>query len=333
MEDLLTDLSGFKPYFNSLDSTKIVSTLKDKGYFVFENVLKEPFIDQLLGKIDFNKVLINTNDAGVVTANNIKYLTHCLTHSPEVYDIITHPKVLDICDKYFDNKYKLTNHRVYQTKGHQHMPWHTDNNSQNGTQFSGKHSMRGLLFLFYLSDVTKNAFQFIQNSHKYSDNYDNERYLDNRFIERKFSNDIVTFKMKKGSLILCDTHGVHRAEPYNDKNYSRTTLLFQVDEVGEDNEGHGEKNLINTEYLKNLTPQVMDYLGFGFNRSFPAFPNTSIATLPLADILEVQKQVIAQAFSAITKNLVKRILPGEALVKAKRIKWLLKSKKSISHKV
>jgi ectoine hydroxylase-related dioxygenase (phytanoyl-CoA dioxygenase family) len=333
MEALATRSDAFTHTFKSLDAGEIVATIKEKGYFVFEAALDGAFIDQLLKKIDFDRVLVNTNDTGVVTAHNIKYLTHCLSHSAEVYNLITSPMVLDICDKYFYDKYRLTNHRVYQTKGQQHMPWHTDNNTQKGAQFSGKHSMRGLLFLFYLSDVTKNAFQFIENSQKYSDNFDNERYLNNSLVERTHGADIISFRTKKGSLILCDTHGIHRAEPFNDKRYSRTTLLFQVDEVGEDNEGHGEKNLINTEYLKDLTPQVMDYLGFGFNRSYPAFPNTSIATLPLADILGVQKQLIAKAFSAITKNLVKGILPGEALVKAKRIKWLLKSKKSISHKV
>jgi hypothetical protein len=244
-----------------------------------------------------------------------------------VYSVITSEKVLEICKLYFKDKYKLTNHRVYETSKDNYMPWHTDNNRQIGTKFSGKHSMSGLLFLFYLSDVTINAFQFIQNSHKHSHIHDNEIYLSNAFVDETYGKDIVTFRMKKGSFILCDTHGIHRAEPYSDKNYKRTTLLFQVDEVGVDNDGHGEKNLINTEYLKNLNPEMMDYLGFGFNRNYPAFPNTSIATLPLGDIVKVQKQLLSKTVSSVTKSLVKSVLPGEALVKAKRMRWQIKAKK------
>lgn len=316
----------FNPNFNKIDSNYIIEEIRSKGYFAFENVLNEDLINQLLEKIDFDKILVNTNNAGVVSAQNIKYLTHCLAYSQEVYDIITDCKVLEICKNYFRQKFKLINHRVYQCSKHQYMPWHTDNNKQQGDNFSGKHVMPGLLFLFYLSDVTKNAFQFVENSHKYSVKFNNERYLENGFVQRCYANDIKTFKLKKGSLILCDTHGIHRAEPYEDRKYKRTTLLFQVDEVGEDNEGHGEENIINTEYLKNLTPELMDYLGFGFKRRYPAFPSTSIATLPLPDILKLQNQLISNAGVSITKNLIKTLLPEEALVKLKRVRWKIKSR-------
>ncbi|HEX8277350.1 MAG TPA: hypothetical protein VF540_01600 [Segetibacter sp.] len=317
----------FNSHFFNVDNDDIVRDVKSKGYYTCEDALEKGSVEELLGKINFDKVLINENDAGVVTANNSKYLTHCLACSEEVYNIVTSEKVLEICDKYFTKKFRLTNHRVYQTNKQNHMPWHTDNNRQTGAVFNGKHNLRGLLFMFYLSDVTKNAFQYIQSSEKISSKYSDEIYLTNKYISDTYSKDIVTLKMKKGTFILCDTHGLHRAEPFNDAAYSRTTLLFQVDEVGDEDEGHGEKNIINTAYLNNVTPLLAEYLGFGYNRSYPAFPNSSLDTLPISTISKIQKQIISSTCIAAYKGLVKLLLPGDALVKAKQLRWKSKLKK------
>ncbi len=312
--------------FSNFNSNQIVDDLKTKGYFVFEQALNEQYIDELLQEINFNQILINTNDVGVVKAQNIKFLTHCLASSKKAYDVITSSQILEICKRYFNDSYKVTNHRIYQTSQISHMPWHTDNNLQNGKRLSSKHNMPGLLFLFYLSDVTNNAFQYIADSHKWSHKYDHEVYLSDSYVDSKFKKDIITLPMPKGSIIVCDIHGIHRAEPVQDKNFIRNTLLFQVDQVGSEYVGHGEKNLVNTEYLDNLTPEIMDYLGFGFKRSYPAFPNTSVATMTPSDILELQKQLLPQTLEVLSKNAVKKILPIESIINIKRFIWSLKSK-------
>ncbi|BAZ47932.1 hypothetical protein NIES4103_05370 [Nostoc sp. NIES-4103] len=318
----------FNPDFLDFSTSEIVNDLKTQGYFAFEQALNPQYVDELVQEIDFDQLLLNTNDVGVVVAQDIKFLTHCLASSKKTYDVITSQKVLDVCKQYFTDNFKLTNHRVYQTSKNSHMPWHTDNNRQIGKQLSEKHNMPGLLFLFYLSDVEKNAFQYIKDSHKWSRKYSHEIYLSDSYIEDKYSKDILTFPMKKGSLILCDIHGIHRAEPFHDKTYNRTTLLFQVDQVGSNNIGHGEKNIVNTEYLENLTPEVMDYLGFGFKRDYPAFPNTSIATMTLPDILKLQKQLLPKTLEGLNKIILKSLLPAEAIINAKRFRWYLKSKYS-----
>lgn len=101
-------------------------------------------------------------------------------------------------------------------------------------------------------------------------------------------------------------------------------MLFQVDQIGSENLGHGEKNIVNTEYLDNLTPEVMDYLGFGFKRDYPAFPSTSVATMKPQDILKLQKQLFPQTLEALSKSLVKSVLPTELIINFKRILWILK---------
>ncbi|MEA5602308.1 phytanoyl-CoA dioxygenase family protein [Nostoc sp. UHCC 0252] len=318
----------FNPDFVNFSTSEIVNDLKTKGYFAFEQAITPQYVEELLQEINFNQILLNNNDVGVVTAQDIKFFTHCLAGSKKTYDVITSRQVLDVCKEYFTDDYKLTNHRVYQTSQNSHMPWHTDNNRQIGKQLSEKHNMPGLLFLFYLSDVEKNAFQYIKDSHKWSRKYSHEIYLSDSYIDNTYSKDILTFPMRKGSLILCDIHGIHRAEPFQDKTYNRTTLLFQVDQVGSENVGHGEKNIVNTEYLDNLTPEVMDYLGFGFKRDYPAFPNTSVATMKLPDILELQKQLLPKTLEALNKNILKSILPAETVINAKRLLWFLKSKSS-----
>ena len=314
--------------FQNFSTAEIVNDVKTKGYFVFEQALTEQYVEELLQQIDFEQILLNTNDVGVVIASDIKFLTHCLANSKKAYDVITSRKVLDICQQYFTNSYKLTNHRVYKNTKKGHMPWHTDNNLQSGKQLSGKHNMPGLLFLFYLSDVTTNAFQLIKNSQTWSREYQHEIYLSDGFIENNYSQDVLTLPMKKGSVIVCDIHTIHRAEPFQDKDYTRYTLLFQVDQVGSKYIGHGEKNLVNTEYLENISPEIMDYLGFGFKRDYPAFPNSSIATMKLPEVWEVQKQLLSQTFQSLSKKLAISILPGTVIVNVKRMIWNFKSNRS-----
>jgi hypothetical protein len=317
----------FNLNLTNASTTQIVNDLKNKGYFAAEEALEEQYIDELLQEVDFNSILVNNNDVGVVIAQNIKFFTHCLASSKKTYDIITSRKILEICKEYFDDNYKLTNHRVYQVNQKAHMPWHTDNNLQSGKQLAAKHNMPGLLFLIYFSDVTTNAFQYLKGSHKWSSKYDHEIYLSDDFIEKNYKPDILSFPMKKGSLIISDIHGIHRAEPFQDDNYNRTTLLFQVDQVGSEYVGHGEKNLVNTEYLDNLTPEVMDYLGFGFSRNYPAFPNSSVATLKPQDILALQKRLLPQTVEAFFKYIVNSFLPANVIINAKRILWDLKQNK------
>ncbi|MGB3192017.1 MAG: phytanoyl-CoA dioxygenase family protein [Limnoraphis sp.] len=312
--------------FQNVTTDKIVDSLHQKGFFVFEEALTEEYIDELLQEVNFNQVLVNTNDVGVVIAKHQKFLTHCLAKSKKAYDLITSPQILEICDNYFQDRYVLINHRIYQTQKISHMPWHTDNNRQVGRQLSSKHDMPGLLFLFYLSDVTKNPFQLVQDSHLWSHKHNHEIYLSDNFIEEKYKKYIITFPMKKGSLILCNIHAVHRAEPFKDDNYTRNTLLFQVDQVGCNVIGHGEKNLVNTEFIDNINPKIMNYLGFGYKTDYPAFPNTSISTLTLQDLISLHRQLLALTLKASAKNLALSLLPGEIIIQIKRLLWNWKSK-------
>ena len=96
--------------------------------------------------------------------------------------------------------------------------------------------------------------------------------------------------------------------------------------MGHNNIGHGEKNLVDTEFLDNLTPEIMNYLGFGYKTDYPAFPNTSVATMTNQDIITLQRQLFPLTLKAISKNLALNLLPGEVLIQIKRWLWNLKQK-------
>lgn len=327
---IITQVAGFNPDFLNVSNKEIVEAIRTHGFYSFEGALDTEYVDQMLKEVDFSNILLNKNDVGVVSTQNNKYLTHCLASSQKAYDIITSSRILDICNEYFTDNFKLINHRIYQTSKKQHLPWHTDNNRLEGSRMSEKHDMPGLFFMFYLSEVPKNPFQLVRGSHLWSHKYSEESFFTDSFIEKNHSEDVVTFRMKKGSFILCDIHGIHRAEPFNDSNYNRTTLLFQVDQVGEGNAGHGEKNIVNTEYLKNLTPELCDYLGFGFKRDYPAFPDTSITTMTTHDILKLQKQLFTKSLGAIAQNIVRNVMPPKMMTSLKRLRFRQTNRKRIA---
>jgi Phytanoyl-CoA dioxygenase (PhyH) len=316
--------------FKNVSTSDIVSSIRENGFYFSENVLTELYTDQLLAEVDFDHVLINHNDVGVVRSGTQRFLTHCLAKSKKAYDLVTAQNILDICNAYFTDRYQLTNHRFCQTRGEFHMPWHTDNNLQNQGKLCGKHQMPGLLFLFYLSDQNLSPFQYIEDSHRWSEQYDHEIYLSDRWVEAHHQQNILTFMMPKGSLIICDTHGIHRAAPFQDRHHIRNILLFQVDQVGDEYIGHGEQNLIDTEFIDHLSPEVFDYLGFGVKRNYPAFPSSSVATMPMGDLIDLQKRLLPLTGKAIVKNLVKALFPGEAMVGMKRMLWNFKQWKQRS---
>ena len=168
----------------------------------------------------------------------------------------------------------------------------------------------GLIFLAYISDANDGEFQYIKGSHiwslenKYND-YSREH------IEKKYKDDIVSFKKPKGSIVIYNTFGVHRAKPSLNKKMVRKSLFFQVDKELD----HSEPILIKTEYMNNFDEKTKLYLGFGKNAGQDIYPNTSLDTLP------INKKV----FSEISRWLLGRLANKFPGFLRKRIRKALKS--------
>ena len=323
MNDTFTD--AFKRH-SALD---VATELKHgKGYVVIENVISQDTITDIVNTVNTNDYRVNSNNVGTVQSNGMSFHSHTLAASKECYDIITNNKIRSICQNFFEGPHKISNQRFYETNTKAHMPWHTDNNIQSGNDFVGKHNLSGILFLFYLSDVTDtNPFQFVSDSHKWSSTH-SERYFSDKLVEQNYADKVVTVRAPKGTLIMCNTHIIHRAEPFDRPGFKRFTFLFQIDSLSDNYIGHGEKLLINPAFINDTSPEILSYLGFGSKSNYPTFPQTSVATMLPNQLWKLQKDIYFSAVRSLLVSGIKGVVPNSVLIRLKNInpaKWLSKS--------
>ena len=263
----------FNDEFTKIDLNIILGEIKEKGYFSFDDAVTSSFVEQILNDVKAKGKSFNSNKITGVdfSPGNQFFLTHMMAVSKSFYDFCTHQHILNFCKKFFKDKFRVKAFRYYENYGGQKMQWHTDNKTQ-----SSKIDNKGLILIVYLSDVFDGEFQFIEGSHKWSNNNNLNDYNDS-FINNNHSNKIISFKKKSGSIVIYDTYGIHRAKPSNDKNFVRKSLFIQIDE----NLDVATPIYINTEFLDNYNNQLKNYLGFGLKAKENIYPNTSMKTLPL----------------------------------------------------
>ncbi len=120
-------------------------------------------------------------------------------------------------------------------------------------------------------------FQFIKGSHKISNVEAYNVYSDNRILD-EFQKDLVSYKGKKGDLIIYNSYGIHRAKSVNNnKNFVRKSLFLQIDE----NLSSAEPSLINPSYFDKLDNKTLKYFGFGLPTESRSYPNTNLKRLPM----------------------------------------------------
>ena len=308
-----------KEFFN-LDFKLISNEIKEKGFFSFERALTEDFINQIINDVENCGLSLNNNNVGGVyyTRGSQFFLTHMLAVSKSFFNYSTSPKVFDICNDYFNDKYRLKSLRYYENLAGQGMQWHTDNRNYLGKEFSGTTNKNpGIIILAYISDVEDGEFQYIKGSHIWSSN---NKFNDYKieYINENHKDNIIGFKKPKGSIIIYNTHGIHRAKPSSQKGFVRKNILLRVDQDIE----HAEPILLRTEYLEKIDERLKTYLGFG-EKTSDMYPPSSLETMP------INKRVFAE----ISKWLIGRFsnkLPGFI---RKRIRKALKSKKLIERKI
>ncbi|GAB3784702.1 hypothetical protein GCM10028818_44880 [Spirosoma horti] len=308
----------FTPVFNEADPKEVADELRArKGYCIFEKALTPGTLSAIVNKIELKDYLINSNNVGVVRSSWSNFLSHTLAVSQQCYDIITSEQVRAICRNYFEGSFKLSSQRLYETHTQAHLPWHTDNNLLAENKYKAKHSMPGLVFLFYLSDVSDiNPFQLIPDSYTWADS-STDRYFSDKYINDNYADQIVSVRAPKGTLILSNSHLVHRAEPFKCAGFRRYTFIFQVDEVSENYVGHGERLLINPAFVNDTSPEVLSYLGFGTRSDYVTLPQTSVSTLLPHDLLLMQKNILPQALRGLMLSVAKSLIPNAMLNRIK----------------
>lgn len=302
-------MSIFTNNFLNVDNSIIIKDIKEKGFFKFEGALTNDFISSINQDVLKAGLSLNNNNVSGVyfTHGNQFFLTHMLAASKAFYDYCTNSKILNFCKSIFGNKYRLKSLRYYENFGGQVMMWHTDNRLYEKDKNGETHTTSpGIIFLAYLDDVVDGEFQYIRGSHIWSGNNNHHDYTQ-EFIDKNYNSDVVSFKGSKGTVLIYNSWGVHRAKPSSDKNLVRKTLFFQVEKDIE----HSEPILLNSEFISDTSDELKMYLGFGKKADLKVYPNTDIYTLPL------NKKV----FNVIYKWLLSRLIlyiPGFLRKKIRR---------------
>ena len=269
----------FSKEFLELDFKLISDRIRKNGFYCIDKALSGNFINNVINDVERCGLSLNTNNvAGVYFSHgNQFYLTHMLAVSKNFFDYCTHDKILEICTNYLGNEYRLKALRYYENFGCQIMQWHTDNRYQSENKEGDTNTKKpGMIFLAYLSDVDDGEFQYVKGSHLWSIKNQYNDYS-NDYIEKNFSKDIVGFKKPKGSIVIYNSFGVHRAKPSKNKDFVRKTLFIQVDrEIS-----HSEPILIKTEYLSKFDERIKLFLGFGKSAGQKIYPLTNLHTMPM----------------------------------------------------
>lgn len=257
----------FTEDFLNLSAEIVCRDLTEKGYYVHpQPAVTDVFIEKIFQDVDLQGPALNKNGIGYVQKGAQTFLTHMMTVSRAFYDYCTHDKVLEICDQYLSEKNRLKALRYYETQGGHRMQWHTDNKSPQ----RGVISVKGMIFICYLTDVEKGQFQLLENSHTISEGLDQNDFS-TKYVDKRLSNmPTVNFIGKAGTLIIYDSRCIHRAEPFEDDSYIRKSLFFQVDDHLDDS----EFIYLNASYLDNLTAQRSRYLGIGLPSTQLPWPQT-----------------------------------------------------------
>jgi len=260
-KQMLDKKNIFTNAFQEIEIDNVVNEINENGYFEFENALTSEAVSKI-EKEAKTKFDINQNKISGVYYEKQYYYTNLLTISKTFYDFVTSNFVLETCKRYLGNSFRLKALRYYETYGGHHMQWHTDNKTDKGFA-----PIPGLIFIFYVSDVENGQFQYIKGSHTWSGKKAYSNYSDD-FINKNYKDKIKNFKLSKGSLIIYNTYGIHRAEPVFKNNFTRRSVFLQVDS----NIENSEPIILNTKFITEMNDKISMFLGFGKPSNYEVFP-------------------------------------------------------------
>ena len=263
--------SIFTDSFLEVDPNDINKAIRTEGFFAFESALTQEFIESIEKDVSKCSNNINNNWVNGVYINSQYYLTHMLATSRSFFDYVMHSKVSDVCDRLLGETYRLKAFRYYETFSGSQQTWHTDNKTDKAFA-----NIPGIILISYISDVEKGEFQYIRGSQAWSGEKAYNEY-DDDFINTNHKDNIVSFKMPKGSIIIYDTYGIHRARPVSSLGFVRKSLFVQVDNEIDSS----EPILLNSRFLSELTEKQQTFLGFGKPAEYQTFPYTNYGHLPV----------------------------------------------------
>jgi hypothetical protein len=299
--------SVFTSEFLAFAPEEIGRVVRMDGVFSMQGALTREFLDSIERDVASSGFGLNVNDVHGVYFGRQYYVSHMLAVSASFYEFCTHPKVLEVCGHVLGETFRLKAQRYYETYGGHVMRWHTDNKTDGGFA-----QIPGLIFIAYVSDVEDGEFQYVRGSHAWSGAKAYNEY-DSAWIEAEHTDRILGFKGARGTIVIYDTYGIHRAKPVSQPGFARKSLFFQVDGNVDD----GEPILLKTEFVNRIDDRLKQYLGFGKPSEYSSFPATKLGHLPLSGkmIRLISSWVFSRALRAgydalpiTAKNRLRRLL-------------------------
>ena len=296
----------FSESFLSVPNATIVNAIKTDGVFCARAALTENFLSSICEDVARTGHGFNRNWISPVYTRDQLFLCHMFAVSRSFVKFSTHPRLFELFDQILEGNYRLKTHRYYETYSGHHMPWHTDNKAD--LEFA---HVPGLIVIAYISDVEDGEFQYVRGSHHWSGERGYNYYKD-QFVEENCCKDILSFNGPRGTLLIYDTYGIHRAKPVKKGNFVRKSILFQVDRALE----ASEPLLVNPEYVDNLDDRIKNYLGFGQPSGLSLYPETDLSTMPLSRQSEI--------FRYFIRRLRKKIVRAPAKLLPRQVKSAVK---------
>jgi hypothetical protein len=277
----------FSQEFLTTSSKNISNEISKNSFFYKESILNEDTIKKIISETELFDLKFNSLEVSSVHDYDGYYMSNGLAKSKTLFNLLTSNEIINISEQYLGKEFRLKCHRVYSVGSGIKNPWHTDDKKYG----EKNDKVKGLVFIIYLNDVFDGEFQAVKGSHLFSRDFQYPNF-DTHFI-KEYKDSIASFKMPKGSIVIFDNKTIHRAKPYFNFFWRRKSLFFQIDNEIED----GEKIIVKTEFLKNLSYNQTMLLGMGMPSNMPHEPSkTGINTINFKMILNLQIQIFKAVF-------------------------------------
>jgi ectoine hydroxylase-related dioxygenase (phytanoyl-CoA dioxygenase family) len=238
---------------------KLLSDIETKGYTVIPNFISEERLNKFMPEVHrrFSRQSYN-GTVGYVEYSQQKYLQWTLTVHEEILKAYLDPDIIRAAELYAGQDVQLQDYRIYQNNPGLNMAWHVDNKLTMHDGSSKMVESKGLILIVYLEDVKAGPFQFVEGSHAWA--WKENKEVWDEEVEKNKDLKVVTFdRLPRGTAILYDFRGIHRAQPFLD-GPPRTSLFAQYSGL---EWPAGEPIFLESGTLKNLTAKEMQVLRFG----------------------------------------------------------------------
>lgn len=260
----------FSDEFLGTDINTIAHEIRENGIFSCERAVASEAIDTILDEIGGLDFRINTNTLNPVISKHQTYQNQFMALSRVAFNLVTHKRITSICDALLGQTYRVVGKRIYETRYGNYMSFHSD----VGSISTVPQQVDGLGFIFYLCDVDDGAFEIVEGSHRWHENYLGSKENDETLIR---DHSIRRFPMPKGSYVIYDGRLLHRARPMSIPDQARQSFHFQI------NRGSkvGEPIYVNIGWMNDLDESGKALLGFGEPTSTgETWPITTPAHIP-----------------------------------------------------